>query len=48
MGDKKVPFAHVGFNNRCKEMPFSKSGAGENLAYIGNVSKNEIAKVVQL
>jgi uncharacterized protein YkwD len=46
MGDKKVPFDHVGFNQRCKDMPFSKQGAGENLAYIGNVSRNEIPKAV--
>lgn len=45
MGDRKVPFDHVGFDQRCRDMPFSKRGAGENLAYIGGVSRNEIPKV---
>jgi hypothetical protein len=46
MGDRKVPFDHVGFDQRCREMPFGKSGAGENLSYIGGVPKNEIPKVL--
>lgn len=45
MGHGRVPFGHTGFNHRARVMPFSKRSAGENVAYIGGVSKNELAKV---
>lgn len=45
MGDRRVPFGHQGFDQRCKDMPIYHRGAGENVAYIGNVPKNQIAKV---
>lgn len=45
MGYQKVPFGHQGFNQRAKDMPFPKKGAGENVAYIGNHPRAQIPKV---
>lgn len=45
MGDKIVPFNHDGFDVRSLQMSFKKKSSGENLAYIGNVPRNQIPKV---
>jgi hypothetical protein len=43
MGDKKVPFGHIGFDNRVKKYPFSVKTAAENVAM--NHGMAEVAKV---
>jgi len=46
MGHKRVPFGHQGFDDRCRQMPFCKQSAGENVAFIGGVEKNRQPKVL--
>ncbi len=43
MGDGKVPFSHVGFDNRVKQYPFSYRAAAENLAM--NYGVSDVARV---
>lgn len=48
MGLGKVPFEHVGFDERVKAYPFRPRNAAENLAWIQGQSDSQIAAVRSL
>ena len=47
MGKGKVKLGHSGFKKRVRNFKFSKRNAGENVAYVGGISKAEMPKVRQ-